>query len=79
MVFAFVTFNIAWCRGSLSFILNLDAKVVVGENWLAFLAVWLMIIFDVSSIIQISGRFIIGLLLVLLKSVILRWFCQVGR
>ena len=63
----------------MSFILKLDDRVVVGENRLAFLVVWLLIVFDVSSIIQISGRFIIVLLLVLLKSVILRWFCQVVR
>ena len=41
MVFAFGTFNSSWCRGSLSFILKLDAKVVDGGIWLAFLVVWL--------------------------------------
>ena len=56
----------------MSFIFKLDAKVVVGENRLAFLVNWLMIVFGVSSIIQITGRFIIELLLVLLKTVILR-------
>ena len=61
-----------WCRISLSFILKLDAKVVVGENRLSFLVNWLLIVFDVSSIIQIIGRFIVELLLVLLKTVILR-------
>ena len=64
--------GVGWFRKSLSFIFKLDAKVVVGENRLAFLVLWLMIVFDDSSIIQIAGRFFIELLLVLLKTVILR-------
>ena len=35
IVVAFGAFDSSWRRGSLSFILNLDAMVVVGENRLA--------------------------------------------